>query len=155
MTNVEIVEKFYDAFKTGDFVTMNSCYASDIVFSDPVYGLLYNDEVRAMWQMSINHIRNFELAYDNITEVDDEYITCTWQMVYTDQESQRRIIKQATAFMRIAEGKIIEHSDGFRLSTWIAQVLGLRGKLFGWTNFLKRRVQKRARRELESFMQAI
>ncbi|MCH5685819.1 nuclear transport factor 2 family protein [Niabella sp. W65] len=38
MTNKQIVEKFYDAFSRKDFETMNSCYAEDIVFSDPVFG---------------------------------------------------------------------------------------------------------------------
>jgi hypothetical protein len=57
------------------------------------------------------------------------------------------------AFMRIKDGKITEHSDAFRLSTWIAQAFGWKGVWFGWTGFMKRKIQNTARKSLEKFMQ--
>jgi hypothetical protein len=55
--------------------------------------------------------------------------------------------------MRIQDGKIIEHSDAFKLSVWSAQALGWRGTLFGWTGFMKRKIRENARKNLERFMQ--
>jgi hypothetical protein len=55
--------------------------------------------------------------------------------------------------MRIKEGKIIEHSDAFKLSKWAAQALGLKGQLLGWTGFMKRKIQQNARKNLVAFME--
>ena len=57
------------------------------------------------------------------------------------------------AFMRIKDGKIIEHSDAFRLSTWLDQALGWKGVWFGWTGFMKRAIQNNARKNLLKFME--
>ncbi|MFT4092271.1 MAG: nuclear transport factor 2 family protein [Niabella sp.] len=152
MTNKQVVEKFYEAFGRKDFAAMNSCYAKDIIFSDPVFGLLKGDEVRAMWEMLCKSSKDFTLTFDEITEIDHEYITCRWIASYTFSATGRKVINRVKAFMRMKEGVIIEHSDGFRLSTWLAQAFGLKGRLWGWTRFMKRAVQKRARKNLDSFM---
>ena len=38
--NMLTIQKFYTAFQQKDFATMNSCYADNIPFNDPVFGLL-------------------------------------------------------------------------------------------------------------------
>ena len=68
------------------------------------------------------------------------------------QKTGNKVTNNIKAFMRLKDGKIIEHSDAFRLSTWIAQALGWKGVLFGWTGFMKRGVQNNARRNLLKFM---
>lgn len=55
--------------------------------------------------------------------------------------------------MKLSEGKIIEHNDAFRLSTPLAQAMGWKGILFGWTGFMKRAVRKNVRKSLERFME--
>ncbi|GAB3422795.1 nuclear transport factor 2 family protein [Niabella aquatica] len=153
MTNKQIVENFYEAFSRRDFEAMNSFYADDIVFSDPVFGLLEGYEVRAMWQMLCTGATDLILTFDDITEIDHEYITCKWVASYTFSSTGKKVVNHVKAFMKINDGKIIEHSDGFRLSTWLAQALGLKGKLLGWTNFMKRKVQKNARKNLDGFIE--
>lgn len=152
MTNKQVVEKFYEAFSRKDAATMNSCYADDIVFSDPVFGMLQGNEVRHMWEMLCSGSRNFSLEFNNITEIDEEYITCNWTATYEFSATGRKVVNKVKAFMRINNGSITEHSDAFRLSTWMTQAFGLKGYLFGWTNFMKRAVQKRARKNLDKFM---
>jgi ketosteroid isomerase-like protein len=44
--NILTIQKFYTAFQQKDFATMNSCYADDIAFSDPVFGLLRGNETK-------------------------------------------------------------------------------------------------------------
>ena len=150
--NKELIERFYSAFQKLDHKTMNDCYSDDAVFNDPVFGLLHGDEVRAMWEMLCRNAKDFSLSYSNIVTDDEEYYTCNWTATYTFSKTGNRVVNKIKAFMRINKGKITEHSDGYRLSTWIAQAFGWRGVLFGWTGFMKRAVQKSARKSLEKFI---
>jgi ketosteroid isomerase-like protein len=151
-SNQQLIERFYHAFQRLDYKTMQDCYGDDIVFSDPVFGLLHADEVKAMWEMLCKNAKDFSLTFGNIQPVDEEYYTCNWTATYTFSKTGRKVVNHIKAFMRMKEGKIIEHSDGFRLSTWIAQAFGWKGVMLGWTGFMKRAVQKNARRNLEKFM---
>lgn len=152
--NEEVIRRFYSAFQVLDYKTMNDCYSEDIVFSDPVFMLLRGDEVRAMWEMLCKNAKDFSLQFSNIELLDHEYATCQWTASYTFSKTGNRVVNNIKAFMRLADGKIIEHSDGFRLSTWIGQALGWKGRLFGWMGWMKRAVQKNARRSLVNFMVA-
>ena len=153
-TNEEIIRRFYSAFQKLDYETMNDCYSNDIIFSDPVFGLLKGDEVRSMWEMLCKNAKDFSLTFSNIQAVDEEYYTCNWTAIYTFSKTGKKVVNNIKAFMRLRAGKIIEHSDGFRLSKWIGQALGWKGVLLGWTGFMKRAVQKNARKNLEKFIEA-
>lgn len=151
--NQQVIERFYSAFQRLDYQAMNNCYSEDIVFSDPVFGLLRGDEVRCMWEMLCRNAKDLSLTFSNIQETDEEYATCNWTASYTFSKTGNKVVNHIKAFMKFKDGKIIEHSDGFRLSTWIGQALGWKGKLLGWTGFMKRKVQKSAIRNLTSFME--
>ena len=151
--NEEIVSRFYSAFQKRDYQTMNDCYSDDIVFSDPVFMVLKGDEVRAMWEMLCKNAKDFSLTFSDIELLDEEYATCKWVATYTFSKTGRKVVNKIKAYMKLSEGKIIEHSDAFRLSTWIGQALGWKGVWFGWTGFMKRAVQKNARKNLLSFIQ--
>lgn len=151
--NQQIVERFYTAFQQLDYKTMNDCYSEDIVFNDPVFGILKGDEARAMWEMLCKNANNFSLTFSDIELLDDEYATCKWTATYTFSKTGRKVVNRIKAYMKFYKGKIVEHSDAFRLSTWIGQALGWKGVWFGWTGFMKKAVQKNARKSLENFMQ--
>ncbi len=152
--NKQIVEQFYTAFQQLDYKSMQACYSDDIVFSDPVFLLLRGAEAKCMWEMLCKNARDFTLSFSDIELLDHEYATCSWTATYTFSGTGRRVINNIKAFMRLKDGKIIEHSDGFRLSDWAAQAFGWKGVLFGWTGFMKRGIQKRARKNLSYFMQS-
>lgn len=149
--NEAIVARFYTAFSQLDAAGMNACYSDDIVFSDPVFGLLQGDEARDMWEMLCGNAKSFSLTFSNIQLLDHEYATCEWTANYVFSQTGNRVVNNVKAFMRLKDGKIIEHSDAFRLSTWLGQALGWKGKLFGWSGFMKKAVQKKARRGLERY----
>ena len=132
---------------------MNECYAVDIVFSDPVFMVLKGDEVRAMWEMLCTNARDFSLTWSDIELLDEEYATCKWVATYTFSKTGRKVVNRIKAYMKFYDGKIIEHSDAFRLSEWAAQAFGWRGSLFGWTGFMKRAIQNNARKNLLTFME--
>ncbi|MFN4313559.1 MAG: nuclear transport factor 2 family protein [Chitinophagaceae bacterium] len=149
----QIIETFYQCFSRRDAAGMNACYSDDIIFQDPAFGRLHGDEVRAMWQMLCEQALDFSLTYGPVVIIDEEYATCEWVANYTFSKTGNKITNRIKAFMRIQNGKIIEHSDAFRLSTWISQALGWKGVLFGWTGFMKRAVQRRARQSLQNYME--
>lgn len=152
-TNKQLIEKFYTAFQRLDYETMNSCYSGDIIFSDPVFLTLKEDEVKCMWEMLCKNAKDFSLTFANIKALDEEYYTCEWTARYTFSKTGSKVVNNIKAFMRIKDGKIIEHSDGFRLSTWIGKALGWKGRVFGWMGWMKRKVQKGARKSLQHFME--
>jgi ketosteroid isomerase-like protein len=152
MTNTEIIEKFYHAFSRLDSKQMNDCYSDDIIFSDPIFGILNSNEVRNMWEMLCNNAKEFSLSYNGIEELDTEYITCNWQATYVVSATNRKVTNKAKAYLRMQDGKIIEHSDAFRLSIWIAKAFGIKGILLGWTGYMKRKVQQESRKKLLQYM---
>jgi ketosteroid isomerase-like protein len=148
-----IINKFYTCFQQLDHKGMNSCYSEGIIFSDPAFGLLEGDEVRYMWEMLCTNAKDFTLTFSNIELLDEEYATCKWMAKYTFSKTGRKVMNHVKAYMRIRDGKIIEHSDAFKLSKWAAQALGWKGELFGWMNWFKRRITKNARKSLQEYIQ--
>lgn len=151
--NEEVITRFYSAFQKLDYKAMNDCYSDDIVFSDPVFMLLRGDEAKYMWEMLCKNAKDFSLTFSNIQLLDEEYATCNWVATYTFSKTGNRVVNTIKAFTKLKDGKIIEHSDAFRLSTWIGQALGWKGKLFGWMGWMKRAVQKNARKNLVNFIE--
>ena len=152
MTNEETINKFYGAFQKLDYATMQSCYSDDAVFSDPVFGLLDADETRAMWEMLCTRAKNFSLVYGNIKLLDEEYTTCNWTANYLFSKTGRRVENKITAHMKFKEGLIVEHSDAFDIYRWSRQAMGIVGWLFGWSSFVRKRIQLQARVGLQKFM---
>lgn len=151
--NQQLISNFYSAFQKLDYRNMNACYSNDIVFFDPVFDLLKGDEVRAMWQMLCSNAKNFSLTFDNIQALDEEYYTCDWVATYTFSKTGKTVVNKVKAYMKIADGKIIEHSDGFSLHKWSQQALGFSGWLLGWNKFFARKIKNNARRSLLAFME--
>src|SRR5688572_7290686 len=151
--NARVIERFYTAFQQLDHKSMNACYDEDIIFSDPIFLTLRGDEVRCMWEMLCTNARDFSLRFSDIELLDEEYATCRWTASYTFSKTGRKVVNNIKAYMKLKDGKIIEHSDAFRLSTWIGQALGWKGKLFGWMGWMKRAVQRNARKNLQLFIE--
>jgi ketosteroid isomerase-like protein len=151
--NAQVITRFYSAFQKLDYRAMNECYSDDIVFSDPVFLVLRGDEVRSMWEMLCKNAKDFSLTFSNIQLLDEEYATCNWVASYTFSKTGKKVVNKIKAFIKLKDGKIVEHSDAFRLSTWIGQALGWKGVLLGWSGFMKKRVQRNARKNLDRFME--
>ncbi len=152
-TNEEIINKFYAAFQQLDYATMNSCYSDDIVFFDPVFGLLRGEQAKAMWEMLCKNAKDFSLTFGNIIKLDAEYSTCDWVATYTFSKTGRKVVNSIRANMRFADGKIVEHSDAFSLHKWSKQALGFSGWLLGWNRFFQNKIKNGAKRNLLKFMQ--
>ena len=151
--NEQLISKFYKAFQKLDHKGMNGCYSDEIVFFDPAFGLLRGDEAKSMWEMLCTNAKDFSLVFGNVNALDHEYYTCDWVATYTFSGTGRRVVNKVKAHMRLADGKIIEHSDGFSLHKWSMMALGFSGWLLGWNSFYQNNIKKQARKKLEGFME--
>jgi len=148
-----LIQKFYNGLQQLDAAKINACYSEDIVFFDPMFELLRGDEVRSMWEMLCANAKDFSLSFDSIQDLDDGYFTCNWTASYTFSKTGRKVVNMAKAHMKIENGRIIEHSDGWSLAKWSAQAIGLPGKLLGWMGLFRRRLKNNARRNLLNYIQ--
>ena len=153
-SNIQMVEKFYTAFQQLDSTSMNNCYSDDIIFFDPVFGLLKGEEAKSMWKMLCKNAKNFSLTFDNIVALDEEYCTCDWVATYTFSATGKTVINKIKANMRFAGDKIIEHSDAFSVHKWSKQAFGVVGILFGWNSLFQNKIKNKAKKNLLQFMQA-
>lgn len=152
--NKQLIETFYTSFQQLNADKMNNCYAEDIVFFDPIFGLLRGEEANSMWEMLCENATNFSLSYSNIIELDEEYSTCDWVATYTFSGTGKTIVNKIKANMRFADGKIVEHSDAFSVHNWSKQAFGLVGVLFGWNSLFQNKIKNKAKQNLLEFIKA-
>ena len=154
MNNDErLIERFFTAFQKLNAAEMNACYSDDVAFYDPMFELLKGEEAKAMWEMLCQNARDFSLQYDSIKNLDDGYYTCKWTASYTFSKTGRRVVNMCKAHMKIENGLITEHSDGWSIHKWSAQAFGLKGKLLGWAGFFRRKLKNTAKRNLMHFIE--
>jgi ketosteroid isomerase-like protein len=151
--NENIIARFYSAFQQKNAAEMNHCYAANIAFSDPVFGLLHGEEVRNMWEMLCKNGKDLQLSFGNIQLLDEEYATCDWVAQYTFSQTGRRVVNNIKAHIRIENGIITEHTDAFDIYKWSRQALGLKGWLFGWTAWFQKKLQQKTRIALNNYIE--
>ena len=152
--NKQLIETFYTGFQQLNADKMNNCYNDDIVFFDPIFGLLRGKEVKSMWEMLCKNAINFSLTFSNIIELDEEYYTCDWVATYTFSASGKTIVNKIKANMRFENGKIAEHSDAFSVHNWSKQAFGIPGVLFGWNSLFQNKIKNKAKQNLLKFIKA-
>lgn len=151
-TPKDSIRRFYAAFAEKDSAMMNSCYSNHVIFSDPAFGVLENEEVFAMWEMLTKNAKEFSLKFEEPEDRGEGYWTCRWQASYLFSKTGKRVTNRVKAYMKLENGLITEHSDAFSFHRWAAQAFGFTGWLLGWTGFFKRAVKKKARKQLELYM---
>lgn len=152
--NEELISRFYTSFQKLDAKGMNSCYSSDIVFHDPVFGMLEKEQVTSMWEMLCKNARDFSLTFSNIMNSGEDYYTCDWVASYTFSKTGKKVVNKIKAHMKIKDGKIIEHSDAFSVHRWSAQALGFTGWLLGGMSFFQRKIRNGALKNLLAYMKS-
>ena len=150
--NQQLIETFYNGFQQLNANKMNACYSADIVFFDPIFGLLRGEEVNSMWEMFCKTAANFSLSYGNIVALDDEYSTCDFVATYSFGTSGKTIVNKIKANMRFEDGEIVEHSDAFSVHNWSKQAFGLPGVLFGWNSLFQNKIKNKAKKNLLEYM---
>ncbi|MEX0722267.1 MAG: nuclear transport factor 2 family protein [Gracilimonas sp.] len=148
--NEELIHRFYSAFQQLDAKTMMTCYHVEASFSDPVFELKTKQEISAMWTMLCERAQEFELTFEEV-KANKKIGSAKWQAAYLFSQTNRKVINRIEAQFKFREGLIIEHTDSFNFWRWSKQALGIPGQVLGWTSFLKKKVQKQARKNLKRF----
>ena len=153
MTNQELLASFYAAFGRRDGDTMAAAYAPGATFSDPAFPDLRDGEPGAMWRMLTG--RSTDLSLELVScRADSTTGAARWIATYTFAQTGRTVVNDVRSRFRFADGLIVDQVDTFDFHRWAGQALGLRGKLLGWTPFLRKAVQAKARAGLDAFMAA-
>jgi len=149
---IRIINRFYSSLNKLDADGMNSCYSENIIFSDPVFGVLHGKEAKSMWEMLCYKAEDFSLIFQSPEDKGDGYFTCTWQAIYRFSKTGKMVTNKGKAFMKLENGFICEHSDAFSLQRWISQAFGITGFILGRIGFFQRKIRNEARAGLEKWM---
>ena len=135
-----------------DAETMAKLYSDDVVFEDPAFGQLKGERVRNMWRMLLASQKKetFRVAVSDVV-ISDERASCRIEATYLFTRTGRRVINRITASFILKDGKIVAHTDDFNLHRWSSKALGIKGYLFGWTPFFRRKLQAQTNRMLDRF----
>lgn len=142
MDNKQLIEKFYHSFANGDAEVMVSCYAGDVVFTDPAFGTLHGDDAKAMWRMLLQN-KGVKITYSNAV-ADEHTGSADWVAEYTFSRTGRRVVNRVSARFEFKDGLITKHTDSFDIWKWATQAMGFTGWLLGWTPFMRNKIQQQA-----------
>jgi ketosteroid isomerase-like protein len=145
---IQVINSFYNAFNQRNAAQMLAHYHTNIVFNDPVFGVLQGQQVHKMWQGLCKRATNLKVTVNNIEVLDEQYTKTQWTASYL-YGGKRPVTNNITAFMKFDGDKIIEHSDAFSMHKWAAQAFGFTGWLLGWTSFFRRKVSATAQKMLD------
>ncbi len=147
----KVITSLYEALDRHDGDAMAALYADGAKFSDPVFGPLDADQVRAMWRMLCKRGKDLRVETSNL-QVDGESGTVHWDAYYTFAATKRHVHNSIDASIRVVDGKIVEHHDVFSFWRWSRQALGVPGMVLGWSGALRGKVRAKAHEGLAAFM---
>jgi ketosteroid isomerase-like protein len=149
--NEELIRHFYTSFQNKDVQGMQDCYADNVEFSDPVFTSLNAAEARAMWAMLLKRGKDMRIEFRHIKGTANG-ATAEWDAWYTFSTTGNKVLNRIKASFIIENGKIVKHTDHFSFYKWARQALGFTGTLLGWTGFLKNKISRTAKKNLQDFM---
>ncbi|MEO5673891.1 MAG: nuclear transport factor 2 family protein [Chitinophagales bacterium] len=151
--NERLIEHFYTSFQNKDYKSMQSCYADDATFSDPVFVHLNAEQVRAMWEMFCVNSDGLKVEFSNIKSTGING-SAEWIATYIFSSTGNKVTNRITARFHFENGKIVKHTDSFDFYKWARQALGVTGVLLGWTPLVKNKVRKLGIKTLNEFIKA-
>lgn len=143
MKTKEVVKTFYDAFQKRDYKTMQSLYALNSVFTDPVFPNLTSFQAGGMWEMLLKAGKDLEMDY-KIVDTSKTKAKVKWTAKYTFTKTGRKVINKVTSELEIIDGKIVIHRDSFNFRRWARQALGFFPWMFSFTGITQKKVQEQA-----------
>lgn len=152
MSEIEIIEKFYNAFSDLNSDEMASLYHDEVTFVDPAFGELKGDRAKNMWRMlcQTQTKETFKVIYSDVKKEGDVY-KITWEAFYNFSQTGRKVHNIINANIEFKDGLIYNHTDDFNLSTWAKQALGFKGYIFGKTKFFQNKLNQQTNSLLRKF----
>ena len=150
--HAELITRFYTAFQDRDGAAMAACYHPDARFTDPVFPELCGWRIGAMWRMLTERGKDLRLEFSGV-EADDASGEAHWEARYTFSGTGRKVHNVIDARFTFRDGLIATHDDRFDFYRWSKQALGPLGLLLGWTASVQGKVQGKAAKGLEDFIE--
>lgn len=147
------IQRLYSAFAQLDGDTMQSCYAPDAEFDDPVFSLVGQRQVGGMWRMLCEATRDkgrdvWRLEASQITDR-----SAHWEAHYRFSATGRMVHNVIDAEFEFTDnGLIRRHRDSFSFWRWSRQALGAPGWLLGWTPIVRNKVRAQASTNLALYV---
>ncbi len=145
----QLIEEFYAGFAASEADTMISCYHPDIVFTDPAFGTLEGVDVADMWRMLLQNAQDYiTIEFSDIKATD---LRGSANCIAEYKFANRPVRNCISSKFEFKDGLIIKQVDTYDIWKWSQQALGLRGLLFGWSSFMKNKIQQQAISSLRKF----
>lgn len=149
----QTIHQLYTALADGEISKIDTCYSATVNFYDPIFGVLKNDEVPAMWKMLIEKSKaNLKIKY-NIIKIDAFTATVEWTANYTFGKKNKKIKNQIRSQFHFKEGLIIKQNDDFNIWNWCKQAFGFYGFFLGWTGYMQHKIQVKALSSLKKYIE--
>ena len=153
MENEQLIRHFYESFAQNNAEEMTSCYADEIEFSDPAFGLLKGADAKNMWKMLVERAKgNIRIEFSNV-HADAQKGSADWTADYLFSKTGRQVFNEIHAEFEFKDGRIIRHTDTFDIWKWSRQALGTSGLLLGWSAFMQNKIRQNARESLLEYSQ--
>lgn len=153
MDNSKVIHNFYNAFVKGKADEMVSYYHTDVIFEDPVFGVLKGEEAKAMWKMLLNRSKgNLKVTFSDVKVVRNSG-EAKWEAVYPFGPDKRMVHNKIKAEFEFKDGKIIRHTDKFDLWKWSRMALGIKGTLLGWSPLVQNKIKNQSKALLTKFLE--
>lgn len=152
--NAELLLRFYQAFNRRDADAMAACYAADVRFEDPAFGVLTGVEAGDMWRMLCSRALDLQVTVTDVA-ADAVHGSARWEALYTFTQTGRKVHNSIEAEFGFRDGLISEHRDRFDFWRWSRQALGAPGLLLGWTRLLQDKVRAQARTGLKRYSESL
>jgi ketosteroid isomerase-like protein len=144
MTNAETqaaLKRFYEAFARRDGETMAALYAPEATFEDPVFRLSGPD-IGKMWVGLTRSAKDFSVQF-TVAKAGAGTGVVEWTARYLFG-GKNPVVNVIVSEIEMRDGLIVRQEDAFDFPRWAEQALGLAGRLFGRTEWLRRSVSKNA-----------
>ncbi len=119
---VATITRFYESFAARDADGMTACYADDVTFHDPGFGVLHGDRAKAMWHMLCHAGKDLQVVASRI-EGGNGTGRAHWEADYTFSTG-RMIHNVVEARFDLIDGLITGHEDTFSFGAWARQAFG-------------------------------
>ena len=147
----QVINQFYESFRSRDAEGMCRCYHPDVVFSDPVFGQLPGPHAAGMWRMLCARAKDLEITFSKVAAHGTSG-SAHWEATYTFSKTGRTVHNVIEASFTFLDDRIVRHADRFSLWRWAGMALGPVGVLLGWTPLIQGPIRREAQQGLEGFL---
>jgi len=148
----ELISKFFDSFNERNFSKMRQFCAAELSYFDPMYNLLWGNDVFLMWKSCYESCKHFSIIKESIKDQEDGYYSVGLKLEFG---SKKIYFQKMTAHIKVVNHQIAEYSSAFSVHELLKQKYGIAGILFGWNRLMQNREKNNAKKSLIQFRDSL